>query len=731
MTDQPLTVVLGYIRRVAAQTAPSEADRDLLERFLAGRDEAAFVTLVERHGPMVLGTCRRVLRHVHDAEDACQATFLVLARKAASIRAKESLAGWLHGVAHHIATNLKRDLARRQAWEERLARKARTPLPPGPTWREVRAALDDELARLPERYRGPLVLCYLEGRTRDEAARQLGWSLGTLRGRLERGRELLRARLVRRGLTLSAALGAGALLAESAGAALPAAFVATVTQAARQFLAGQGAGVARAATLATRALAEAYPARARLAAVLLALLLVAGLGAALASGGNGAGKVPASGGKVPAAAPQKDTGAKAEKEAMEQLAGTWLAVAVESDGRQAAEEEIKDIRYIFKADGTWEMHQGAAVLASGTYRLDVAKKPRTIDYQIVESVAAQDRGKTSRGIYELDGDMLRVCRTWPEKDGRPEAFSADAGSKHILSTFKRAAPQAAPALRLTLVGPEGPIILDPQLPGEISLRLWLENTSKKPIVICLPVDGSLARSRDPQYVFRLVDGAGKELLMNDGGEGNLNALTARDFVELQPGERMEVLGPAEVFGTVLTYSFTGLKPGDYELTATYVLRGKNPPGSKAPGALNDEAAVLWKAAHRCEVTSNKVTVRFAAAPSTEHLLAVLEGKEKWPSAAEAILILGGRRDLRGLAPTFKALQDAKAEVRWAAAFALRHYAAAYSVGQLQDKDIIPPKLFDALKQAAADPELRVREAAATSLRFAEEYLAAARKEKGK
>jgi RNA polymerase sigma factor (sigma-70 family) len=230
MTNGQLDGVLQHIRKLAADGAGATSDRALLERFVRQRDEAAFAALVQRHGPMVLGVCRRVLRHVHDAEDACQATFLVLARRAATIRNKDALGSWLHGVAYRASASLQRRIARRQAREGPAVEVAQ-PEPADVSWREVRGVLDEELRRLPERFQAPLLLCYLEGKTRDEAAQQLGWSLGTLRGRLERGRELLRSRLTRRGLTLSAALLAGLLSERAASAALPATLVVSIVRA--------------------------------------------------------------------------------------------------------------------------------------------------------------------------------------------------------------------------------------------------------------------------------------------------------------------------------------------------------------------------------------------------------------------------------------------------------------------------------------------------------------------
>src|SRR5690242_16411189 len=197
--------LLRHIRTVAAPAA-GLSDRELVERFAAGRDEAAFAALLLRHGPMVLCVCRRVLADWHDAEDAFQATFLVLARKAGSLRAGGSVAGWLHGVAYRLALKARVSAARRREREGRAAAR-----PPGDplaevSVREAQAILDDELARLPEKFRAPLVLCCLEGLARDEAAARLGWPAGLLKSRLEQARERLRGRLARRGLALSVPL---------------------------------------------------------------------------------------------------------------------------------------------------------------------------------------------------------------------------------------------------------------------------------------------------------------------------------------------------------------------------------------------------------------------------------------------------------------------------------------------------------------------------------------------
>ncbi len=240
VAKQQLNGVFQRIRKLAAvQTGRGCSDRELLARFVGEADEAAFTVLVERHGPLVLGLCRRVLRNADDAEDACQATFLVLARKAASLRKRAALGGWLHGVAYRIAANLRRARARRLRREQRVPTPAVYESDGDVTWRELRTVLDEELQRLPQRYRQPLILCYLEGKTRDEAAQELGAGPGALHGLLERGRRLLRERLTQRGLTLSTALLATALTATASNAALPPSLVVASTKTALAVASGQ------------------------------------------------------------------------------------------------------------------------------------------------------------------------------------------------------------------------------------------------------------------------------------------------------------------------------------------------------------------------------------------------------------------------------------------------------------------------------------------------------------
>jgi RNA polymerase sigma factor (sigma-70 family) len=239
MATVQLGAVLRHIRDLAADPKRSEqTDGALLRAFLGNSDQAAFEALLRRHGPMVLRVCRRALGNVDDAEDALQATFLVLAQKAASIRKRQSLASWLHGVAYRMATDARRAAARRHRHESRAhSIQARDPVLSA-AWRELQLLLDEEIAGLPDGLRAPFVLCCLESLSSAETAQQLGLQETTVRKRLSRARKFLQLRLTRRGVSLTTVL-AAAVGANDALAAVPRWLVGPTAQAATQITAGQ------------------------------------------------------------------------------------------------------------------------------------------------------------------------------------------------------------------------------------------------------------------------------------------------------------------------------------------------------------------------------------------------------------------------------------------------------------------------------------------------------------
>jgi RNA polymerase sigma factor (sigma-70 family) len=280
--SQPSTV-LDFIRtQVADPAAGGLPDRELLSRFATSRDEGAFVILLRRHGPLVWRACQRVLQRTADAEDVFQATFLVLARRAGGVKSPDAVGPWLYGVAHRLARETRRRASRQQARDARSRPgAARDPLAEV-SGRELVAILEEELAGLPERYRSPLLLCSVEGKSTEEAARQLGCSPRTTQRRLQRARELLHRGLGRCGFTLSGAA-LCALLVESPGsAALPAALAASTVQAALPAAAGQplapGLVSAQVAALVRGAVSTTLLARVKVSVLVLVSALALGVG---------------------------------------------------------------------------------------------------------------------------------------------------------------------------------------------------------------------------------------------------------------------------------------------------------------------------------------------------------------------------------------------------------------------------------------------------------------------
>ncbi len=276
-------------RLFGAGTTAGLSEGQLLDRFVAHRDGASFEAIVARHGPMVLAVCRSLLRDPNDVDDAFQATFLVLVRKAETLRRRDLLGGWLHAVAGRVARRARYDASRRRDRESKHPAAGWTE--PEGERRDLRAAVHAELDRLPESYRLAVLLCDLQGRTQDEAARELGWPVGTVKGRLSRARALLRDRLSRRGLA-PAAGAVALLLTEEGRAAVPPALLDSTASAASAVAAGPlaiaGAASARVLELTQGALTTMPTTKMKLAATALVVAALAGPGAsAYQVGGRG------------------------------------------------------------------------------------------------------------------------------------------------------------------------------------------------------------------------------------------------------------------------------------------------------------------------------------------------------------------------------------------------------------------------------------------------------------
>jgi RNA polymerase sigma factor (sigma-70 family) len=447
MVRRAVHPVLRFLRSLAPWGGDAEApDEDLLARFAADRDPTAFAALMRRHGPMVLGVCARVLGDTPATEDAFQAAFIVLARRARSVSRPGLLANWLYGVAYRTALKARASAARRRALERQVS--AVTVVDPLDELmrRDLRRTLDDELSRLPEKYRVPLVLCYLDGQTHEEAARCLGCPRKTVTTRLARACERLRVRLAQRGVALSSAALAVAL-SESAQA-MPVALLETTIRAA-----AVGAVPAGVAALVKEVLTSMFISKLKRVAVLLLAVGVFGATAvALTHPAPADERPPEKKGKKPSApapvAPAEDA---AQKE-LDALQGAWEGQSAEQDGKALPAEQVKKMRVSIKGNRMLMIPGGEWTPLA--IKPDPAKRPKVL------YVAPADKPKGNRQlavepvrekvvtvIYRLDkeADTLTLCFDATNGKAVPEDFVAKKGSGLMLMVLKHELRPPAPA----------------------------------------------------------------------------------------------------------------------------------------------------------------------------------------------------------------------------------------------------------------------------------------------
>jgi RNA polymerase sigma factor (sigma-70 family) len=425
MATSQMSEVIQHLRRaVLLRDGAGLTDGQLLTDYVSRRDEAALEALVRRHGAMVWGVCRRVLPDFHDAEDAFQATFLVFVRKAASIASRELLANWLYGVAHQTALKARATAARRKGRERQVTQMPEPAVAEQDLWRDLQPLLDEELSRLPDRYRAVIVLCDLEGKTRSEAAGQLGVPEGTVAGWLARARARLAERLTQRGIAVSGG-GAFALLLSQqvASAGVPTSVVVSSTiNAATLYAAGQAAAsgaIPAQVTALTEGMLKAMFLT-KLKAVSVVLLVVATLsGAAGVIYRTQAAEQP----RARAASERADKEKQPDPEPKDEekseflpsvdptktdlarLQGVWKLEYVEVDGRAQKMEYYKTFRCVIKGNkltlGSNDGHD-----ETGSVRVDSTKKPKEIDM-----ITTHPAGHllTYPGIYKLHGDKLTIC----------------------------------------------------------------------------------------------------------------------------------------------------------------------------------------------------------------------------------------------------------------------------------------------------------------------------------
>jgi RNA polymerase sigma factor (sigma-70 family) len=426
--------LIQQLRRTVLLRGPTElTDGQLLDAYIGRKDETTLAALVERHGPLVWGVCRRILGNYHDAEDAFQATFVVLVRKATSVTPREMVANWLYGVARQTALKARATIGARRSREKQVVEMPE-PATGGPNYRdELQPVLDEELKGLPDSFRAVIVLCDLEGKTRREAARQLGVPEGTVAGWVARARVMLAERLTRRGVTLSAGALAAILSQKVASGGVPASVVSNTIAVARLCAAGQAAtGLisVRVAALSEGVLQAMCVSKLKSAArVLVVAACLAGIGTAISLG-----QPPESAKAAPA---MKQEGKEVAVKAMqERLQGTWRCVSMHCGGVKSEPDMTCTIK-----GNAWETKLDGRVFQSGTLKLvDLDASPKQVEWVITLAEAEEDKDKTCHGIFMLDGDSLCWVASDAAKYPRPQAFFTQQDDGCCAGMFRRVDP---------------------------------------------------------------------------------------------------------------------------------------------------------------------------------------------------------------------------------------------------------------------------------------------------
>ncbi|MFL5339763.1 MAG: sigma-70 family RNA polymerase sigma factor [Gemmataceae bacterium] len=381
----------------------------LLDRFVEDRSEAAFAALVRRHGPLVFSLCQRILQHQQDAEDAFQATFLVLARKAGTISHRACVGSWLYSVAYRIAQQAKAKRARLPVHDPNPADIPAADQTAELLWRDLRPILDDEVNRLPPKYRVPFVLCYFEGKTNEQAAAQMGCPVGTILSRLSRARDRLRTRLKRRGVALSVSL-LLLLITERARALSPSPVLTQATVRAGLLFSGAKAFAANAIARNVVALADGYLKGLRRHRWMRTL-------AGLLAGSCGLGALAL---LFVALWPVPD---------QERIQGTWRATRMEFGG-----QEYRDNGTLITFTGDdfdLDCHIAGALghfEVKAKFRLDPTTSPKSVNF-------TDPGGNIWLGIYEFDGDSLKIC--FNLMGPRPTSFVTQPNSQMMLYETRR------------------------------------------------------------------------------------------------------------------------------------------------------------------------------------------------------------------------------------------------------------------------------------------------------
>jgi len=593
-----LSAVFQHLRRLlGTQEAGDLTDAQLLARFSASRDETAFAALLQRYGPLVLNVCRRVLGNVHDADDAFQAVFLVLARKADSIRRKESLGSWLYGVAYRIASRARAHAARRRSRERQAETMSPATTDHQAAWEELQPILDEELSRLPEKYRNSIVLRYLQGKSNEEASREAGCPAGTMSWRLAHGLDLLRQRLDRRGVAMPACGLAVMLTDRAASATLSPSLAAGTLQAAVVFAAGQTAGVSLSIlALAEGALKAMLLTKLKLTLVLLLAVSVAGIGASwvswnlLGQGTPTALAVPLPESK-PALPRHPEDQAVSEpviaNEAafrLETNAVWWLPPV---DGQRAIPLALR-IENQSKETRRFNRWRGNVVLlaADGTplrYAVDSSRARKVFETDALEQgqqLTAAEPVRLNRGtkglslswkefadtpatFLGLKPGKYRVALQYTSRDGAAGQWTGDVTTKPVEIEIREAPSLAVDGLELMLTADKAETVLkaDGSTAEPVKLKLTFTNVSGKPLK--LNTYGVETWGYFGNFL-RVIGPDGKEVTRSPQRPAPPAGPRAEQFPTLQPGTSWQftVSLPTPLFRLNAT--------GEYRIRASYV-----------------------------------------------------------------------------------------------------------------------------------------------------------------
>jgi RNA polymerase sigma factor (sigma-70 family) len=450
MTKDALGTVIRQIRHlIGARQGSDRTDADLLQCFVAHGEEQAFAELMNRHGPMVLSVCRRLTNSLEDADDAFQATFLVLVRKGGSIRKGESVGSWLYGVAIRVAREARIREDRRRLRDRQAMNLTQIDPSTQTDVRELRVILDEELDQLPAKYRSPMVLHYLEGKTKEETARELGWTEGTVSGRLARARDLLRNRLTRRGLTFSSGMMTALLSEQGASAIVPTVLPDSTMKSAMFFTLVEVAHGATAA--AGNALAEAVLKAMLVSKVKHVVAMVSVLGVLAAGIGVAAQRTLTSN----PAASQQESGneLRAEKVVRLDPPRDSQPASVRAERLFGRMEDtlakVKTLECFFEIKLGILSYEGNLFLAEGNRaRLEIneATKERRMRSFLVSngvSLSYQDNGMSKSQVSKTPKDLNRGILTWLARPGifvpqcpLPDVAAEDAKDRFPVSGFQ-------------------------------------------------------------------------------------------------------------------------------------------------------------------------------------------------------------------------------------------------------------------------------------------------------